>query len=139
MEPPKSIAASPAKSPAAPLGVVFDADCGVCQASVDWLQRRDPGGRFRFIGNDAPELPPGVSREETEHTVIVLDGQRKLLRAEAVARLLCEIKNYRLFGRLLRAPGLLKLANFGYDRFARNRHRISATLGLRACAVPRRS
>jgi predicted DCC family thiol-disulfide oxidoreductase YuxK len=139
MKPPKNTAAEPAKDPGAPLGVIFDADCGVCQASVDWLQRRDPGGRFRFIGNDAPELPAGVSREETEHTVIVLDGQRKLVRAEAVARLLCEIKSYRALGRLLRAPGFLQLANFAYDRFARNRHRISATLGLRACAVPRRS
>lgn len=135
---PKTVAPEPAQSPA-PLGVVFDADCGVCQASVAWLQRRDPGGRFHFIGNDVPELPAGVSREETEHTVVVLDGQRKLLRAEAVARLLCEIKSYRALGWLLRAPGFLQLANFGYDRFARNRHRISATLGMRACAVPKRS
>jgi predicted DCC family thiol-disulfide oxidoreductase YuxK len=139
MEPPKNNAAEPPKEAGAPLDVIFDADCGVCQASVAWLQRRDPGGRFRFIGNDVPELPAGVSREETEHTVIVLDGQRKLLRAEAVARLLCEIKGYRALGRLLRAPGFLQLANFGYDRFARHRHRISAALGMRACAVPRRS
>lgn len=139
VEPPKHAAAEQPKIPAAPLEIVFDADCGVCQASVDWLRQRDPCGRFRFIGNDAPELPAGVAREETEHTVIVLDGQRKLVRAEAVARLLCEIKSWRALGRLLRVPGVLQIANFGYDRFARHRHRISATLGLRACAIPRRS
>jgi predicted DCC family thiol-disulfide oxidoreductase YuxK len=136
---PKNIAAEPAKGPGAPLDVIFDADCGVCQASIAWLERHDPGGRFRIVGNDVPDLPAGVSREETEHTVIVLDGQRKLLRAEAIARLLCEIKGHRALGRLLRAPGFLQLANFAYDRFARNRHRISAALGMRACAVQRRS
>ena len=32
----------------------------------------------------------------------------------------------------------LKVANWGYDRFARNRHRVSAALGMRACALPDR-
>jgi len=30
------------------------------------------------------------------------------------------------------------VANWAYDRFARNRHRVSAALGMRACAVPGR-
>jgi hypothetical protein len=39
---------------------------------------------------------------------------------------------------LLRAPGLKQLTDWGYDRFAKNRHRISAALGMRACALPHR-
>ena len=49
-----------------PLLVVYDADCGVCQASVEWLRKRDRRGRLRFAGNDG-EIPAGISREETEH------------------------------------------------------------------------
>ncbi|TMA10654.1 MAG: DUF393 domain-containing protein, partial [Deltaproteobacteria bacterium] len=71
--------------------VVYDADCGVCQASVAWLRKRDRKGVFQFVGNDLAQLPSGVSREETEHTMIVLDGARKLVRAEGVARVLREL------------------------------------------------
>ena len=120
--------------------VVYDADCGVCQASVGWLRKRDRRGAFRFVGNDADPLPAGVAREETEHTVVVLEEDgRKHLRAQGIARLLRELgSGYRLLAALLAAPGIRALANFGYDRFASHRHRISAALGLRACAVPPR-
>lgn len=121
------------------LTVVYDADCGVCQASVAWLRRRDLRGAFRYAGNDAVPLPPGVTLEETRHTVVVLDGSgRKHVRAEAIARLLRELRGYRALAALLTAPGVNALANFAYDRFAKHRHRISAALGLRACAVPPR-
>ena len=118
--------------------VVYDADCGVCQASVAWLRKRDRKGVFQFVGNDVAELPSGVSREETEHTMIVLDGARKLVRAEGVARVLRELPAWVPVAALLRAPGIRRFAGWGYDRFARNRHRISAALGMRACAIPDR-
>jgi predicted DCC family thiol-disulfide oxidoreductase YuxK len=118
--------------------VVYDADCGVCQASVAWLRKRDRKGVFQFVGNDVDALPAGVSREETEHTMIVLDGGRKLVRAEGVARVLRELPAWAPVAAVLGAPGIRRLAGWGYDRFARNRHRISAALGMRACAVPDR-
>ena len=118
--------------------VVYDADCGVCQASVAWVRRRDRGGRVQFLGNDAPELPAAVSRDETEHTLVVLEGGRKWVRAAAVARVLRELRGWPVLAALLRVPGLRQLADLGYDSFARRRHRISAALGMRACAVPPR-
>lgn len=120
------------------LTLVYDADCGVCQASVDWVRSRDRRGVFQFVGNDVAELPAGVSREETGHTIVVLDGARKFTRGEGVARVLRELRGWSALGAVLRAPGIRQLANFGYDRFANNRHRISAALGMRACAVPKR-
>ena len=84
--------------------VVYDADCGVCQASVAWLKERDRKGVFKLVGNDVPDLPPGVSREETNHTVIVLDGARKLVRAEAVARILDELPGWSAAGALIMGP-----------------------------------
>lgn len=119
-----------------PLLVVYDADCGVCQASVAWLRKRDLRGRFRFAGNDG-ELPAGVSREETEHTVVVLEDGRKWTRGRATARLLLELRGWVFLGRALRLPGVSWLADRAYDRFARNRHRVSAALGLASCSVPR--
>jgi len=119
-----------------PLLVVYDADCGVCQASVEWLRKRDRRGRLRFVGNDG-ELPAGISREETEHTVVVIEGARKLTRGAAMSRLLRELLGWALLGHALRLPGIAWIADRGYDRFARNRHRISAALGLASCRAPR--
>jgi len=120
------------------LVVVYDADCGVCQASVGWVAKRDRRGVFEFVGNDVEPLPPGVSREETEHTMVVLDGARKSVRGDGVARILRELPGWSPLGALLRVPGIRQVANWGYDRFARNRHRVSAALGMRACALPDR-
>ena len=118
--------------------VVYDADCGVCQASVAWIRKRDRRGVFQFLGNDLPDLPPGISREETEHTLVVLDGARKLVRAAGVARILRELPGWSPISALLRAPGLRVVANWAYDHFAQNRHRISAALGMRSCTLPSR-
>jgi predicted DCC family thiol-disulfide oxidoreductase YuxK len=119
-----------------PLLVVYDADCGVCQASVEWLRKRDRRRRFRFAPNDG-ELPAGVSPEETEHTVVVIEGTRKWTRGAATARLLRELRGWAILGQALRLPGIAWLADRGYDRFARNRHRFSAALGLASCSVRR--
>ena len=116
--------------------VVYDADCGVCQATVDWLRRRDRRRRLWFAGNDG-ELPPGVSREETEHTVVLIDGGRKWTRGAAMSRILRELRGWAFLGQALRLPGVAWIADRGYDRFARNRHRISAALGLDSCPAPR--
>lgn len=115
--------------------VVYDADCGVCQASVAWVQKRDRRKAIGFLGNDAAELPEGVAREETEHTIVVLDGGRKLVRAAGVSRILRELRGWSALGAVLRAPGVRQLADLGYDAFARRRHRVSAALGMRACKV----
>jgi predicted DCC family thiol-disulfide oxidoreductase YuxK len=120
-----------------PILVVYDADCGVCQASVEWLRRRDLRGRLRFVPNDG-ELPAGVSPAETEHTVVVLEGERRWTRGAAMARLLRELRGWAILGHALRLPGIAWLADRGYDRFARNRHRVSQALGLSSCSVERR-
>ena len=117
--------------------VVYDADCGVCQASIEWLRRRDRRVRFEFIGNDG-KLPAGVSPEETEHTIVVMEGARKWVRSAAIARLLTELRGWAVVGKLLQLRGIARLADRGYDRFARSRHRISAALGLTSCPAPRR-
>jgi predicted DCC family thiol-disulfide oxidoreductase YuxK len=114
------------------LTVVYDADCGVCQATVAWLRKR---GSFDFVGNDADPLPAGVERAETEHTVVVLDGPRKLVRGQAVSRLLRELRGWSVLGVLMQAPGIRRLADFGYDQFATRRHRVSAALGMNSCKV----
>jgi predicted DCC family thiol-disulfide oxidoreductase YuxK len=120
------------------LTVIFDEDCGVCSATVQWLRRSDRWVKLRFVGN-LGALPPAVSPEETKETVVVLeDGGQKLVRARAVSRLLCELgAGWRLLGRLLRLPGISWMVDLGYRAFAARRHHISVALGFTACGLRR--
>ena len=117
------------------LTVVFDSGCGVCAFSVRWLAQRDRRAAFTFVGNDAPALPPGVSREEAQAAVVVVDGQRKWTGAAAMARLLRELPAWAPLGLFLALPGVRAAAAAGYAAFAPRRHRVSALLGLESCAV----
>jgi predicted DCC family thiol-disulfide oxidoreductase YuxK len=102
---------------------------------VRWLAHRDRRAAFAFVGNDAPALPPGVSREEAQAAVVVVDGQRKWTGAAAVARLLRELPAWAPLGLFLALPGVRAAAAAGYAAFAPRRHRVSALLGLESCAV----
>src|ERR1700730_4635162 len=118
------------------LTVVFDSGCGVCASSVRWLAQRDHRAAFTFVGNDAPALPPGVSRGGAQAAVVVVDGQRKWTGAAAVARLLRELPAWAPLGLFLALPGVRAAAAAGYAAFApRRQNRFSARLGLESCAV----
>ena len=119
--------------------IVYDQDCGVCQASVDFLRKRDAEGHFRFVGNESPELPADISRELTSDTVIVVDNSGKqFVRGAAVSQLLRAIPGFgwHVLGNAIAIPGIRTLADLSYRVFARHRHEVSAKLGLAACAVP---
>jgi len=127
------------------LTIVFDQDCGVCQASVAWLKRRDINRAFLFVGNRAPALPQGVPADETGETIFVVDEASGTIRtrADGIAWLLRTLPGWRsigwrMLGALIPIPGIRQLANLGYRIFAKHRHRVSAALGLSACDVPDR-
>jgi len=125
------------------LTVVFDEGCGVCQACVAWLKRRDRAGALRFLGNQAETLPAGVPREQTGETIFVVDEStgRARTRADGVAWILRTLPGWRaagwrLLGGAMGLPGSRQLANAAYRLFARHRHQVSAALGMNRCAVP---
>src|SRR2546426_10458713 len=103
-----------------PMIVVYDADCGVCQASVAWVKERDRRGVFEFVGNDSAP-PPRVSREETEHTMIVLDGGRQGVPPEGGAPNPSELPGGAAVGPAPAAPGGRPPARGGHDNVSPER------------------
>jgi predicted DCC family thiol-disulfide oxidoreductase YuxK len=110
-----------------PVTVLYDADCGFCQACMDWTRRWARSPRPVFLPLDSPEgraffearnVPSGID------SVIVLETDSVLTKSDAVFALLARC----------RLPW--KLARFGrwiprrmrdrlYDLVARHRHRFS--------------
>ncbi len=123
--------------------VFYDVDCGVCFWLARVLARLDVNRRLRLLPNDDTEaLAKYVGDWDPnllDRTLLVVDPEtpsRRWTRADAVAEVLAALPFGRLWSWPLRLPGLNALANAGYDRFARNRARISTWLGLAACGVP---
>jgi predicted DCC family thiol-disulfide oxidoreductase YuxK len=122
------------------LTVIYDADCGVCFAICRVLKRLDLGERLHFVGNvEREKIPADISDELMDQTVVVIDGSgRYLLRERGVSAILSALPLWSLgFGLVLRLPGVDLLVRAAYGAFARQRHEVSAWLGLGSCGVSR--
>jgi len=116
-----------------PVVLIYDAECPVCRASVDWVLRN-------AVDRDAFETLPCRSEEtrarfpavtetaclQAMHLVLpdgtILAGER------ALPEILRRTRRYRLAADLFRLPGAGILSRLLYRAFARRRHRISHLL-----------
>lgn len=116
--------------------IVYDADCGFCQASVDGLLKRVPAGSFiavpSFQAGDLPGFSDQVARREVR--VYTSDG-RWIGGADAVFFVL---KHSRLkpLAYLFGAVPLIWPSRLVYKWIAKNRHRVSKWMNLPTeCAI----
>ncbi|MGD8860900.1 MAG: DCC1-like thiol-disulfide oxidoreductase family protein [Myxococcales bacterium] len=117
----------------------FDEDCGICFQLARVLVRLDVLRRVELIGNhEQDRLPPGVTAETVEATIVVRDRDSGALytRSDAIAELCRALPLGTIAWLFLRAPGLRALWLRLYDRVAENRTRISQWFGLAACGLP---
>ncbi len=139
--------------PARARTVIFDADCGICGWLAKLLVRLDTAGHMTLQGNDELEhvlirkaprgpteelaLPRGIDAESADKTIMAVrsDGTY-VTRAAAIAEIMRGLPRFRLPGLILGLPGIVHLMNVLYDLVAKNRHRISAQLGMGVCGIP---
>jgi predicted DCC family thiol-disulfide oxidoreductase YuxK len=118
--------------------LLYDGDCGVCSAAVQFVLRHDHRACFTFAALASPvavELLEAHGIRPAVDSVVVLDGGRAFVRSAAIFQVL-----RRLGGAWhLLLVGLViprRWADGGYDWFARRRGWFSARLGLASCPVP---
>ena len=112
--------------PAAPLIVLIDGECALCNGSAAWFARRNAAGRMLFATNRGVVArvagePPGGDPD----TIVVWDGSRRLIRSLAVRAMLTSLGGGWAF--LGAAAGCLPVTwlDFVYDQVARRRHRFA--------------
>lgn len=121
--------------------VLYDGECGFCDASVQWLLAHDPTGRYRFAplqGDTAaairarhPELPKDLD------SIVLVEGppgeEHAVWRSEAIFRICAQLpgawRAISWFGVLPRF-----ITDAGYRIFARLRYHVWGR--LEACRVP---
>ncbi len=117
--------------PAAPLIVLIDGECALCNGSAAWFARRNGSGRLLFAINRGEVArvagePPGGDPD----TIVVWEGSRRLVRSEAVRAMFAAVGGG--WASLAFVAGCLPVSwlDFVYDQVARRRHRFA---GPSAC------
>jgi predicted DCC family thiol-disulfide oxidoreductase YuxK len=109
--------------------VVYDGDCGICEAASGFLRRHisqvDVMSHREY----------GVSSLESVWFV-TFNGRYE--GADAVSRILrlSEKRILRVSGTVIALPGIRIVARVVYFVIAKNRRRISRLFGLKTCSVP---
>ncbi len=110
--------------------LVYDADCPVCRAAVDWVRRNCAApGSFEYLPCRSAETRsrfPAIDEAaclQAMHLVLpdgtVLAGER------ALPEILRRTRRYRRAAILFRLPGAGSASRFLYRAFADHRHGIS--------------
>lgn len=122
------------------IALFYDADCGFCQASVDWLVKRSLSGTFEVIAyQDEKRMHryPMVDRTLADKGIQALGEDGKLWKkASATGFCLRYLPGWEWLGSLILFPLVHPFAALGYALVARNRQAISRWMGLNACRVP---
>ncbi len=114
--------------------LVYDADCGFCTSSAEWLLRHGECAVVPWQRLDLEEV--GLTREGVTTAAYWLtptQPPRRGARAIAAAMRTCG-PVYRLLGRLIDLPPVRPLAAVAYGLVAKYRYKLPG--GTNACRMP---
>lgn len=117
--------------------ILFDGVCNLCNASVDFVVRHDPKGRFKFasLQSDVARDLLGARRagDELPDSIVLVEGGRVLHRSSAAMRIARGLAfPWNLLSLFWLVPRPLR--DVIYDWVARNRYRWFGTRDT--CRVP---
>ena len=117
----------------------YDADCGFCQASVDWLIQRGRPDTFETIAYQDEERMsryPMVDRTLADKGIQALGEDGKLWKkASATGFCLRHIPGWEWLGDFILYPLVKPFAALGYALVAGHRQRISRWMGRSSCRI----
>ncbi len=117
----------------AKLEVIFDGDCGLCRASVDWMTRHDSRAVTTATASSECTWTDADQQPFLETVVVRDENGVTYYRSDAVAEVLCALSGpWRAFGRVLRFVNRLRIVrafhDFCYNQVSKNRRSISNVL-----------
>lgn len=117
--------------------VIYDGECGLCQASVQFMLANDPTGKLRFAARQSPVAQEMLIRygfaDAAPNSVVLVENGTACTKSTAVSRIARHLRfPWFLGGAFTIIPRFLRDA--AYDWVARNRHRW--TRKPAACRLP---
>jgi len=106
--------------------ILFDGVCNLCNASIQFIIKRDPGARFQFASLQSDyaksNLPPSLVDDSNLSSIVLLEGDQILLKSSAalsIARRLSGL--WPILYCVIVIPKFIR--DHIYDVIARNRYR----------------
>jgi predicted DCC family thiol-disulfide oxidoreductase YuxK len=119
--------------------VIYDGDCGICTHTIRLLRHLDWAHRLTFFSNSDPntfDKFPEVTLERSREEILAQDPRTGWYGGfQACEWIACRVPLLWILVPLTLIPGIDSLGNKIYKKVARNRHKISAALGLKACKI----
>lgn len=109
--------------------LIYDGDCPLCRASIDWIRQRERAPGFETItcqSEERAERFPELPEEECMRAVqlIEVDGER-YSGADALPKVLLRLRAWRWAAWAFRLPLISHAAPWCYAYVARNRKTFS--------------
>ncbi len=124
-----------------PYLVIYDPDCGICQALSSWLQSHDRRQKTRCVPIDAEKLTgyhPSLTLEACQNALHVVTSRGKVLKGWlAVAQIMRLFPLSWPIGLIGSWPPFSLLGAWGYRLFAQNRHNIGQLIGTHCRLAPK--
>ncbi len=121
----------------------YDADCGFCQGSVEWLLARARPDTFdpvAYQDDEGMRKFPMVDRTFVVKGIQVLRPDGELwAKAPASGYCLTLVPGWEWLGHFILCPLVAPFAAVGYAIVAANRQRISRWMGRASCRTPPRA
>lgn len=116
--------------------LIYDADCGICNAAVDWVRRALPRQPHIVASRAVRASDYRLTEQDIGERVWMHTATGNRGGHEAVAALFLYQSGWRwrLLGNILMTPPYSWLARAGYALIARNRHHIR--IGAQRCERP---
>ena len=112
--------------------LIYDANCPICCAARDWVQRNAVAGEFEYVpcqSDDRARRFPAISeRQCIEAMQLVYPDGQTFSGDAALPELFLGLKRWRWMARVLRVPPVSLLSPVVYRWIAKNRLAISTLI-----------
>ena len=110
--------------------LIYDANCPICCAARDWVQRNAVAGEFDYVPCQSDErarrFPDVAEQQCMEAMQLVYADGRTYSGDAALPQLFLGLKRWRWMARVLRVPPVSLVSPMAYRWIARHRLTISA-------------
>lgn len=117
--------------PVTSITILYDAACGLCRFSKDWIRRQAPLVGLKFLAAGSAEAQRAFPQLSPGELAVVADTGEVWLGNHGWIVCLWALRDYRDLAFRLTSPALLLLSREAFIAVSRNRLALSSMLRLR--------
>ena len=118
--------------PVTSITILYDASCGLCTRTKDWISQQAPAVGIKFVASGSAEARQRFPKIPDSELAVIANTGEAWLGDNAWIVCLWALHEYRDFAFRLSNPLLLTMAREAFAAVSRRRSALSNLLGLRS-------